>query len=246
MKQKKARGIFRAFCLGETNLRVIVPLVFGIVGCAVLVTLGSWQLERLAWKTALLDEIEARIGAEPVALPAVFDVEADRFLPVAVSGRTLGEELVALTSVQGVGPGYRVISAFETDGGRRIMVDEGFVPSDARDVARPGVEMAVVGNLHWPREVDSFTPEPDLDAGLVFARDVDVMAEALGAEPVLVVAREVSGTDLRATPLPVTSAGIPNNHLGYAVQWFGLAIVWAGMTAFFLWRMRRGRREEVT
>ncbi|MBT8415306.1 MAG: SURF1 family protein [Boseongicola sp.] len=227
-------------------MRLVVPLIFGILGCAVLVTLGSWQLERLAWKTALLDEIEARIGAEPVALPDVFDVEADRFLPVVVSGRTLGAELVALTSVQGVGPGYRIVSAFETDAGRRIMVDEGFVPSDARDVERPGVAMSVVGNLHWPREVDSFTPEPDLDAGLVFARDVGVMAEALGTEPVLVVARAVSGTTPRATPLPVTSAGIPNNHLGYAVQWFGLAIVWAGMTAFFLWRMRRGRREDMT
>lgn len=227
-------------------MRFLVPLIFGVFGCVVLVTLGSWQLDRLAWKTMLLKEIDARIGAAPVALPDVFDVEADRFLPVVVSGRTLGAELVALTSVQGVGPGYRVISAFETAGGRRIMVDEGFVTSSARDAERGAVAMSVVGNLHWPREVDSFTPEPDLGAGLVFARDVDVMAAALGTEPVLVVAREVSGTDLRATPLPVTSSGIPNNHLGYAVQWFGLAIVWAGMTAFFLWRMRRGRREDMT
>ncbi|MBT8460760.1 MAG: SURF1 family protein [Boseongicola sp.] len=228
------------------EVRVLVPLIFGVLGCAVLVTLGSWQVQRLAWKTALLAEIDARIGAEPVALPESFDVEADRFLPVAVSGRTLGRELVALTSVQGVGPGYRVVSAFETDAGRRILVDEGFVPSDARDVERPGVVMSIVGNLHWPREVDSFTPEPDLAKGLVFARDVEVMATALGTEAVLLVVREVSGTDLRATPLPVTSTGIPNNHLGYAVQWFGLALVWAGMTAFFLWRMRRGRREDMT
>ena len=227
-------------------MRFLVPLLFGVVGFVVLVSLGSWQLDRLAWKTLLLKEIDARIGAEPVGLPQAFDVDADRFKPVEVSGRTLGAELVALTSVQGVGPGYRVISAFETDGGRRIMVDEGFVPSDARDAERPGVEMAVVGNLHWPREVDSFTPEPDLGTGLVFARDVEVMAAALETEPVLVVAREVSGTTPRATPLPVTTAGIPNNHLGYAVQWYGLAIVWAGMTAFFLWRMRRGRREDMT
>ena len=225
--------------------RMILPLVFGIVGCLVLSTLGAWQLQRLAWKTAMLDEIEARIGAAPVALPNAFDVEMDRFLPVAVSGRTLGTELVALTSVPQVGPGYRVVSAFETNGGRRILVDEGFVPSASRDAERPGVAMEVVGNLHWPREVDRFTPAPDFATGLVFARDVDVMAAALGTEPVLIVARSVSGTDPRATPLPVTSVGIPNNHLGYAVQWFGLAIVWAGMTAFFLWRMRRGRGEEV-
>ncbi len=225
--------------------RIVLPLLFGIIGCVVLATLGAWQMQRLAWKSAMLDEIEARIVAQAVALPETFDIEADRFLPVFVTGRTTGEELVALTSVPRVGPGYRVVSAFETDDGRRILVDEGFVLSAARDVVRPAVAMSVVGNLHWPREVDGFTPEPDLGAGLVFARDVTVMAQALGTEPVLVVAREVSGTDIRAMPLPVTSSGIPNNHLGYAVQWFGLAIVWAGMTLFFLWRMRRERREEV-
>ena len=224
--------------------RFILPLVFGVAGTAVLVTFGFWQLDRLAWKTALLDEISARIVAEPVALPERFDVEADRFLPVAVSGRTVGAELVVLTSIKNVGPGYRVISALETRDGRRILLDEGFVPDAARDAVRPGADMSVVGNLHWPREVDSFTPEPDFEAGLFFARDVPAMAAALGTEEVLVVARSVSGTDPRATPLPVTTAGIPNNHLGYAVQWFGLAAVWVGMTLFFLWRMRRGRRGE--
>jgi len=225
--------------------RFILPLLFGIVGCAVLATLGTWQLDRLAWKTAMLDEIDVRIAAEPVALPETFDIEADRFLPVVVSGRTLGDELVALTSVPRVGPGFRVVSAFETDTGRRILVDEGFVLSAQRDVERAPVAMSVVGNLHWPREVDGFTPEPDLANGMVFARDVDVMAAALGTETVLVVARDVSGTAPRATPLPVTSEGIPNSHLGYAIQWYGLAMVWAGMTAFFLWRMRRGRREDL-
>ena len=92
--------------------------------------------------------------------------------------------------------------------------------------------------------MDSFTPEPDFEGGLIFARDVPAMANALGTEPVLVIARTLSGTDRSVTPLPVTSEGIPNNHLGYAIQWFGLAIVWAGMTAFFLWRMRRNNREE--
>ena len=71
------------------------------------------------------------------------------------------------------------------------------------------------------------------------ARDVPAMAAHLETEPVLVIARTVTGTDARATPLPVSTEGIPNSHLGYAIQWFGLALVWAGMTGFFLWRMHR-------
>ncbi|CAN0576877.1 unnamed protein product, partial [Ectocarpus sp. 12 AP-2014] len=219
--------------------RLLIPLIFGVVGCAVLASLGSWQVQRLAWKEGMLAEIEARIGDAPVALPAVPDVGEDRFLPVRVSGRTLGREIDVLVSTKEQGAGFRIVSAFETDAGRVILVDEGYVRQTEKDSARPGVEMVVTGNLHWPDEIDGFTPEPDLDAEIWFARDVPAMATHLETEPVLVIARTVTGTDARATPLPVSTQGIPNSHLGYAIQWFGLALVWAGMTAFFVWRMTR-------
>jgi surfeit locus 1 family protein len=95
----------------------------------------------------------------------------------------------------------------------------------------------VEGNLHWPEEVDGFTPAPDARTGLWFARDVPAMAEALGSEPVLIVARSPTAPGIE--PLPVDTSHIPNDHLGYAVQWFGLAAVWLGMTAYLLWRIRR-------
>ena len=219
--------------------RFLIPLIFGVVGCAVLMSLGVWQVQRLAWKEGMLAEIEARIADAPVALPVMPDVENDRFLPVRVSGRTLGREIDVLVSTKEEGAGFRIISAFETDDERVVLVDEGYVRQTEKDKARESVEMVVTGNLHWPDEVDSFTPEPDLDAEIWFARDVPAMAAHLETEPVLVIARTVTGTDARATPLPVSTEGIPNSHLGYAIQWFGLALVWAGMTGFFLWRMHR-------
>ena len=222
--------------------RILLPLLFGLIGCAILASLGKWQLDRLAWKESELATIEAKIAAPPMRLSDVAQPVGDRYTPVAISGRTLGRELLALVSVKQVGAGYRVISAFETDTGRRVLLDEGFIRTTERDAPRPAVPMDVTGNLLAPAEVDGFTPEPDLENSLIFARDVGVMSAHLGTEPILVVARTVSGTDARATPLPVTSAGIPNNHLGYAVQWFGLALVWAGMTAFYIWRItRRGQ-----
>ncbi len=219
--------------------RILLPLIFGTLGCVVLASLGKWQLDRLAWKESELAAINTKIAAEPVQLSDVEEPVGDRYTPVTVTGQTTGSELLALVSVKQVGAGYRVISAFETADSRRVLVDEGFIRSAERDALRPPVEMQVTGNLLAPDEVDSFTPDPDLANGLVFARDVPLMAEALGTEPILIVARTVSGTDPRATPLPVTSEGIPNNHLGYAVQWFGLALVWAGMTAFYIWRITR-------
>jgi surfeit locus 1 family protein len=219
--------------------RMILPLIFGIGGFAVLVGLGLWQLDRLAWKEAILAEIEGRITADPVTLPVAPDPEADRYLPVAVPGDFTGTSVHVLVSTRDDGAGYRIVSAFLTDDGRAIMVDEGFVPDDG--AIRPGAAtgVTVTGNLHWPDEVDRWTPEPDMSEGLFFARDVPAMAAALGTEPVLIVARTVEGVDPRARPMPVGVEGIPNNHFGYAVQWFGLAAVWAGMTVFLLWRIRR-------
>jgi surfeit locus 1 family protein len=65
------------------------------------------------------------------------------------------------------------------------------------------------------------------------------MAGALGTEPVLIVARAVAPPDPQVTPRPVDGAGIPNDHLGYAVTWFLLAVVWLGMTGLLAWRIWR-------
>lgn len=218
--------------------RLIFPVILGLGGCAILIALGVWQLQRLAWKSAILAEIDSTIAAAPVALPAAPDPERDEYLPVTVTGALGGVEARVLTSVKDRGPGYRVVSVL-TAGDRRILVDLGFVPESGRDASRMAESVTVTGNLLWPDEVDRWTPDPDPGAGLWFARDLPAMAEALGAEPVLVVARDLSGADLGVSPLPVTTAGIPNDHREYALTWFGLAAVWAAMSGYLMWRVAR-------
>lgn len=217
--------------------KLIGALVLGLGGCAILVALGVWQVQRLHWKEGILAEIQSRIAAAPVALPAAPDPEEDRYLPVRVAGDYTGQELHVLTSNREDGAGYRVIAGFQTDAGRRIMVDRGFIPQADKDAPRPAGPAEVTGNLHWPDETDSFTPAPELDRNIWFARDVPKMAEALGTEPLLVVARSDTGQGIRA--LPVGTEGIPNDHLQYAITWFSLAAIWAGMTLLLLWRIRR-------
>ncbi|KUJ80461.1 cytochrome oxidase biogenesis protein Surf1, facilitates heme A insertion [Ruegeria marisrubri] len=215
--------------------RILFLLIFGLTGLAILLSLGTWQVQRLAWKEALLADIEARISGDPVGLPESPDPEADRFLPVAVSGELLPGEVHVLVSVKQVGPGYRIIAPFRV-GDRTILLDRGFVRIEDKDKDRQTGPMEVTGNLHWPDEIDGYTPEPDLKENIWFARDVPALAAELDTEPVLLIAR--SRTDPGVTPLPVDTAGIPNDHLQYAVTWFGLALVWAAMTAYFLWRGR--------
>jgi surfeit locus 1 family protein len=218
-------------------MRYLFPVVLGLLGCAVLVSLGVWQLQRLAWKEGVLAEVAIRIAADPVAVPDSPDPARDAYRPVTAAGRLTGEEALVLTSRRNDGPGFRVIAVLDTEDGRRLLLDRGFLKETARATARQTTAVTVTGNLHWPDETDSFTPDPDPSAGLWFARDVPALAAALNAEPVLIVARTETGDGI--APMPVDTAGIPNNHFGYALQWFGLAIVWAGMTLLYLWRIRR-------
>ena len=218
---------------------ILFPLVFGVAGTAVLLGLGFWQVGRLAEKEAYLAEIDARIYNAPVRLPDNPDPLRDRFLSVEVSGAFLRQEIDVLASRKTFGAGFRVVSVFETNDNRRILVDRGFLPTAQRDKDRGYGEARILGNLHWPDEVDSYTPEPDERTKMWFARDVPAMAEALGTEPVLVVLRETSESDPVVTPFPVDTSGIPNDHLEYAVTWFSLAAVWIGMTLYLLWRIRQ-------
>ena len=219
-------------------MRFLLPLIFGLLGTVVLVGLGVWQMQRLDWKEAILADIDARITAAPVALPEQPDPQADRYLPVTVTGVLQDPAIRVLVSQKQVGAGYRIIRPMQV-GERLIMVDLGFLPIQSPTPAVPSDPVTVQGNLHWPDEVDSYTPAPDLGADIWFARDLSLMADHLGTAPVLVVARSTSLPDSALAPLPVDTSGIPNDHLGYAVTWFGLAIVWVMMTGFFLWRIRK-------
>jgi surfeit locus 1 family protein len=215
--------------------RVLFFVVIGLGGAAILVSLGIWQMQRLAWKEGVIADINARIVAEPVDLPSTLDPENDAYLPVTVTGTLEERVLRVLVSQKDIGAGYRIISVLTTPDAK-VMVDRGFVPVSGGTQATLTDPVTLTGNLQWPQETDKFTPVPDLENNIWFARDVDAMAEALGTEPILIVAREVAFDDGNVTPFPVDTARIPNDHLQYAITWFSLAAIWLAMSAYFLRR----------
>ncbi len=221
---------------------LVLPLIFGLAGAAVLIWLGVWQVQRLAWKEGILADIEARIAAEPVALPDAPDAEADKYLPVAVEGRFGEGALRVLVSRKQVGAGYLVISPFVTEAGRRILVDRGFIRQNEEVGAPPEGTVRVTGNLNWPDDRNSATPENDVDGNTWFARDLDQMAQVLDTDPVLLVARGISPPDGAVTPLPVDTGHIPNDHLHYAITWFSLAAIWLAMTGYYIFRGGRAAK----
>ena len=213
-------------------------IFIGFAGTACLLYLGKWQIDRLYWKLDVLKKIDQKIAAAPVLLPAEPSESVHKYLSVEISGQFLQESIRVLASKKRYGAGYRIIHVFRTNG-RRLLVDLGFVGLETDYDIDLSSDISLVGNLHWPDEVDNFTPEPDLENNIWFARDVERVASALQTEPILIILKESTLKDKNIKPMPIDTTHIPNDHLQYAITWFSLAIIWALMSCLFIWTTRQ-------
>ena len=215
---------------------------FGTLAIALLLSLGVWQLQRLQWKTALIERVEAGLLAPPVSAPGPadwatvsFDAEYRR---VEVQGRYLPGDDILVKAVTARGSGFWVMSAFETAEGWRLFINRGFVPDDRKSPAdrpRPDGEQDVTGLLRLTQPGGAFLRDNDPVDGRWFSRDTLAMAETLklgGVAPYFIDA-DASGNGLPVGGLTVVS--FPNRHFGYAMTWFGLA----GVFAYLLYRATR-------
>lgn len=244
--------------------RLLVPALVCLVGLAILVSLGVWQLQRLQWKEALIARVENRLGAAPLAAPgpsewARLDLTDAEYQPVTVTGRFLNAEEIrvvyTLTDPKGPagGIGYLVMTPFETDGGWMVYVNRGFVPRDRADPATraegqiDGVT-TVVGLFRKPSGRSWFTPADDPARNAWFSRDPAVFAAAQAlpsgtVAPYIVDANFDPGLPGGLPQGGETIVSFPNNHLQYAVTWFGLALALVGVfVAFARSRLRTSPR----
>jgi surfeit locus 1 family protein len=221
--------------------KILFPVILGLTGCAVLISLGTWQVQRLAWKEDILAGINARLAAVPASFAADVIEARDEYTRVTLTGMPTGDELHVLVSGTEAGTGYRVISKLETDLGP-ILLDQGLLALDNKSAAPLTTPMDITGTLLWPDDQNAQTPDPDLVANIWFARNVATMSAALNTRPLLVVATQTIPADPRITPLPVNTATIKNDHLEYAITWFLLAAVWAIMTMTLILRTLRPKK----
>ena len=223
----------------------LFKLLFIISGTVVLLFLGQWQLDRLVWKQSILVEIESKISGLPRSLPSDVEETMHKYLPVQLSGKIKGSFIKVMASQKFIGAGYRIIVPFELEKGKMILVDLGFIRHEfANDTSLDG-NLSITGNLHWPKEVDFFTPAPDFKNNIWFARDVKKLSKELGTEPVLVVAKSFSPSIIHLNPLPINIENIPNNHKQYAITWFSLAFICLGMGVFFIYRASVDRGQKI-
>lgn len=237
--------------------RFAVALAACLLGIVILAGLGTWQVERLQWKEELLARIEQRVAAEPVDLATVRQrAEAGEdiaYTPVQLSGRFLNEgERYFLSTFEGQA-GWNVFTPLLLDDGNLIFVNRGFVPYDLRDrdKRRSGLidgEVEITGIARVPpsEKPGYFIPDNDpskdtffwqdlssMAAGLTLASDARVLPFTVDAGP----GRAPGGWPVGGTTVVI----MPNNHLQYAITWYGIGLVLVVMTIMMVWR-RYGRR----
>ncbi|MDE2579580.1 MAG: SURF1 family protein [Hyphomicrobiales bacterium] len=230
------------------------PAIAAALCFALLVGLGVWQLQRLAWKEAILARIDARVHAQPQPVPARKDWASLRpadydYQPVSLRGvyDPRREALIfrpAAPAGLAQGPGYTVVTPMTLDGGGVVLVNRGFAPLawlDGLRTSPPAGETTVTGLMRPPEDRNAFTPADTPAKGVWYTRDPASMAAALGladVAPFVIDAAPQGGET--GWPRPgATEIAIPNNHLSYALTWFGLAAALVGV--FAVWARSRLR-----
>ena len=237
---------------------LLAPGLSALVVLAILLALGTWQLQRMAWKEGLIAQIAARAGAAPVALPPeaewpAWSPAADEFRRVRVTGRF---RHALETRVHGLAPGDRpgtpfqgayVLTPLALSDGTTVLVNRGFVPTELMEPARrPAGQVAgeaeVTGLMRASELRGLFVPESDPVRGEWFVRDVPAIAAARGLARVAPFLVEAD-----ATPNPggwprggQLRLDLPNNHLNYAFTWYGIALCLVGVFSVFARRRLQG------
>lgn len=221
----------------------VILTVLAVALLGVLLGLGVWQVQRMQWKEGLIAGAEAAAGQPPLPLEEALKLEKPEFRRVLLTCRGLAAApFVELQSIENSDAGVRLVSACAVEGGPTLLVDRGFVSAEIS--ARPPVNAAdtmpvvVTGVLRRAPAPSALTPPPA--EGRFYGRDAEAMARTLKVEgpisPFTVFATTSTNPDWAALKPSAPPAAFTNNHLGYALTWFGLA---AALIAFYAVLLRR-------
>lgn len=222
--------------------------------------LGQWQMQRLGEKEALIAAVDARLDAEPVPVPPAgkwngLDMDAWNFQPVSLAGTyRYTQTLTVFTSLADArgrhsGPGYWVVTPFELADGGTVFVNRGFIPEQYQEAGvmgdlhgdDPGI-VTIIGLFRPGEEPGFMVPEPNMSARIEWVRNPERMAAMV--DPALAPVAPFYVDLLAGAPGDLPQGGetvvsFPNNHFGYALTWYGFAIVAVVMLGFWLWRQTR-------
>ncbi len=237
---------------------LILVGLLALLGFVGFVSLGVWQIERRAWKLDLIARVDARIHAAPVPAPGPsawpsITRKKDEYRHVTVSGRFENDRETLVTASTEDGAGYWVMTPLKTkpgfNAGFTVLINRGFVPTDRKDRTTRAAgeiegDVTVTGLMRMTEPKGAFLRGNDVSADRWYSRDVDAISSKRGLDnpaPYFI--------DAAAAPNPggypiggLTVVRFPNNHLVYALTWFGLALMVLGAAIRFAIEEVRLRR----
>lgn len=253
-------------------LRLVFLGVITLVLISVFVSLGTWQLHRRAWKLELIERVNTRVHAPPVAAPTraqwpAITAADDEYRHISLTGTYAFDKDTLVQAVTDLGGGYWVLTPLRTADGSEVIVNRGFVPpgwKEAVPPAPPG-DVTVTGLLRMTEAGGGFLRKNSPSENLWYSRDVAAIAAARGLSDVapyfvdadgpVGAARAVPSGDGEATTGNITNTQardypvggltvvqFPNNHMSYMLTWYALTIM-SAVAGWFVIRLElRTRR----
>ncbi len=214
--------------------------VLSLTALVLLVALGIWQIERRAWKLALIDRVEQRVHAPAQPIPSsaswpAVNAANDEYRHVSLKGRFLHDRETLVQAVTEEGPGFWVLTPLQRDDGTQVLINRGFVPSERREAStrpdgNPDGRVEITGLLRISEPKGGFLRNNVPQHNRWYSRDVAAIATARGLHDVAPFFVDAdAGSQSAGGPIGgLTVVRFPNNHLIYALTWFALAFMLAG------------------
>ena len=224
--------------------------ILAIPALCLLLALGTWQVQRLQWKLGLIDNIEARTTGTPRLIDDVLQEEAESDLDywrVEAQGMFDHAQEAHLYKVNQRGtPGYFIITVLRREGQPNVLVNRGHVPLDKKDpVSRVEGQVTelqkVIGLVRVLQDRNAFTPDNQPADNMWYAYDIEAMGDYLNAGEILPLILEA---DAAPNPGGLPQGGhtrvqLSNDHLGYAITWYGLACALIGVYLAYHYKIGR-------
>ena len=237
-------------------MKTILTAALVLLSLAILLTLGTWQVERLYWKEGLLADIAERRTAEPVSLAQIEqkaaaggDIEYRRIALSGTFDHTRERHFFATFEGR---TGFYVYTPLTLADGRSIFVNRGFVPYEMKEPATRAAgevagEQVIAGyaRAKLPGKPSMLVPDNDLAKNIFYWKDLDAMAASDGLSDVIAFFVDADASVINPGGWPkggVTQFDLPNNHLQYAVTWYGLAAALLAVVFGMWWRSRKSGR----
>jgi surfeit locus 1 family protein len=230
------------------TIRIWPVLIASALGLALLLALGVWQMQRLSWKQSLIAEATAALAAEPITLDAALaEVMAGKkrdYVKVKATGQYAPREPLRLLTTANGAAAWQLVQGFDQPNGAPVLVSRGKIAQNQNVPNAPTGQVDVTGLLVWHDQGRGrFDVDNNPERNEWYWWDVVAMSNQFSAThlnpnyAVLNLLPDQPGSEGLVVEQP--KANLRNNHLGYAITWFGLAAVLAVMTILFVLQKRR-------